>query len=112
MLRLNSLINQNQNLRWKLLATIMAVVGHNVCDAAGAVPVNVVVLTLDDSGRSRFEVVRPLLKQYGFGVTFFITEGSEFQKDKQKYMAREISSVYEVGCGFMRKLKSTKPWLR
>jgi peptidoglycan/xylan/chitin deacetylase (PgdA/CDA1 family) len=107
MLRLNSLKNRNQNFRWNLLATIRAGAGRNVC-AAGGVPVNVVVLKFDDKVRSQFEVVGPLLKQYGFGVTFFITEGFEFQK----YMTREISSVHAVGRGFMRKLKSTKPRLR
>ena len=71
---------------WRLLATIMAVVGPSVCDAADAVPDKIVVLTFDDSVRSQFDVVRPLLKQYGFGATFFITEGFEFQKDKQNYM--------------------------
>jgi peptidoglycan/xylan/chitin deacetylase (PgdA/CDA1 family) len=86
MLRLNSLSNQNRIPWWKLLAAIMAVVGPCVGDAADAVPDKIVVLTFDDSVRSQFDVVRPLLKQYGFGATFFITEGFEFQKDKQNYM--------------------------
>ena len=86
MLKRNSLSNQNRIAWWKLLAAIMAVVGPCVGDAADAVPDKIVVLTFDDSVRSQFDVVRPLLKQYGFGATFFITEGFEFRKDKQNYM--------------------------
>ena len=86
MLGINSLLIQNCILWWKLLAAIILVVVPSVCDAADAVPDKVVVLTFDDSVRSQFDVVRPLLKQYGFGATFFITEGFAFQKDKQNYM--------------------------
>ena len=39
------------------------------------VPDKLVVLTFDDSKASHYTVVRPLLKKYGFGATFFITEG-------------------------------------
>ena len=94
--------NQNRIPWWKLLAAIMAVVGPCVGDAADAVPDKIVVLTFDDSVRSQFDVVRPLLKQYGFGATFFITEGFEFQKDKQNYMTwdqiRELHiDGFEIG---------------
>ena len=40
-----------------------------------AVPDKVVVLTFDDSIKSHYSVVGPMLKQYGFGATFFVTEG-------------------------------------
>ena len=39
------------------------------------IPDKLVVLTFDDSKASHYTVVRPLLKKYGFGATFFITEG-------------------------------------
>jgi peptidoglycan/xylan/chitin deacetylase (PgdA/CDA1 family) len=42
--------------------------------AAEAVPDKLVVLTFDDSVASHYTVARPLLKQYGFGASFFITE--------------------------------------
>jgi len=79
-------LNQSRVLWWKLAAVVIAVVGQQACDSAEPVPDKVVVLTFDDSVRSQFEVVRPILKQYGFGATFFITEGFEFQEDKQNYM--------------------------
>lgn len=53
------------------------------------VPEKVVVLTFDDSVRSQFTNVRPLLKQLGFHATFFITEGFDFKTNKQDYMTWE-----------------------
>ena len=51
-----------------------------------AVPDRLVVLTFDDSVASHATYVAPLLKQYGFGATFFITEGFEFTTDKAHYL--------------------------
>ncbi|MFM8328136.1 MAG: polysaccharide deacetylase family protein, partial [Pirellulaceae bacterium] len=39
-----------------------------------ALPSRIVVLTFDDSVRSHYDVVRPLLLKYNFRATFFITE--------------------------------------
>src|SRR5262249_5395042 len=39
------------------------------------IPDRLVVLTFDDASKSHFTVARPLLKKYGFGATFFVTEG-------------------------------------
>jgi peptidoglycan/xylan/chitin deacetylase (PgdA/CDA1 family) len=38
------------------------------------VPDKLVVLTFDDAARSHYTTVAPLLKRYGFGATFFVTE--------------------------------------
>ena len=53
-------------------------------EAAGREPIpdRLVVLTFDDSVKSHFTVARPVLKRYGFGATFFITEGFHFATDK------------------------------
>ena len=56
------------------------------CCMAAAVPDKLVVLTFDDSVASHYSVVRPLLKQYGFSATFFITEGFSFRTNKKDYM--------------------------
>jgi len=53
------------------------------------IPDKVVVLTFDDSVASQYSVVRPLLKKYGFGATFFITEGFSFPTNKTDYMTWE-----------------------
>ena len=47
--------------------------------ALDPIPDKLVVLTFDDSVASHYSVVRPILKRYGFGATFFITEGFSFQ---------------------------------
>jgi hypothetical protein len=46
----------------------------------------IVVLTFDDSVKSHFTIARPILKEYGFGATFFITEGFTFTTNKRIYM--------------------------
>jgi len=62
------------------------------------VPDKLVVLTFDDSVASHHSVVRPLLKRYGFGATFFITEGFSFRTNKQDYMTWEqIAELHKDG---------------
>jgi len=66
------------------------------------VPDKLVVLTFDDSKASHYNVVRPLLKQYAFGATFFITEGFSFKTNKEDYLTWEqISELnrdgFEIG---------------
>ncbi|MEL0096280.1 MAG: polysaccharide deacetylase family protein [Planctomycetaceae bacterium] len=75
-----------------LLSVTMNAFGQN------AVPDKLVVLTFDDSVKSHFTVVRPILKEYGFGATFFVTEGFEFAEDKQNYMTwQEIAELHRDG---------------
>jgi len=50
------------------------------------IPDKLVVLTFDESKASQYNVVRPILKRYGFGATFFISEGFGFLTNKQDYM--------------------------
>jgi len=54
-----------------------------------AVPDKLVVLTFDDSKASQYTVVRPLLKKYDFGATFFVSEGFSFRTDKSDYLTWE-----------------------
>lgn len=62
------------------------------------IPEKLVVLTFDDSVFSHYTVVRPLLKEYGFGATFFITEGFDFTTNKQDYMTWEqIAELHRDG---------------
>jgi peptidoglycan/xylan/chitin deacetylase (PgdA/CDA1 family) len=62
------------------------------------VPEKLVVLTFDDSVKSHYEVARPLLKRYGFGATFFISEGFHFTTDKTNYMTwDEIRALHDDG---------------
>ncbi len=62
------------------------------------VPDKLVVLTFDDSSASHYTVARPLLKRYGFGATFFITEGFTFLTNKTDYLTWEqIAELHRDG---------------
>lgn len=62
------------------------------------VPDKLVVLTFDDSVKSHHSIVRPLLKEMGFGATFFITEGFSFSTNKKDYMTwQEIAELHSDG---------------
>jgi peptidoglycan/xylan/chitin deacetylase (PgdA/CDA1 family) len=62
------------------------------------IPEKLVVLTFDDSVKSHHSVVRPILKKYGFGATFFVTEGFDFATNKKDYMTwEEIAELHADG---------------
>lgn len=62
------------------------------------IPEKLVVLTFDDAVKSHHAVVRPILKKYGFGATFFVTEGFDFPTNKTDYMTwLEIAELHADG---------------
>ena len=62
------------------------------------IPDRLVVLTFDDASKSHYRVARPLLKKYGFGATFFVTEGFDFPTNKRDYMTwEEIAQLHKDG---------------
>ena len=57
-----------------------------------------VQVTFDDSVVSHATFVAPLLKKFGFGATFFITEGFEFTTDKEHYLTwAQIKALHADG---------------
>lgn len=67
-------------------------------EAKEPIPDKLVVLTFDDSAKSHFTVARPILLDYGFGATFFITEGFDFSTNKQDYMTwKQIAQLHQDG---------------
>ncbi len=77
-----------------LLALLIAAIPVD----ADSIPDKLVVLTFDDSAKSHFTIVRPILLKYKFGATFFITEGFDFRSNKQDYMTWEqISQLHQDG---------------
>jgi len=79
------------------VAAVAAVVAVDAREAA-RVPDKVVVLTFDDSSASHHAVARPLLKSYGFGATFFITEGFTFPTNKRDYLTwGQIAELHRDG---------------
>lgn len=62
------------------------------------IPDKLVVLTFDDSVKSHYTHARPILKEFGFGATFFITEGFSFKTNKTDYMTwEEIQALHRDG---------------
>jgi len=62
------------------------------------IPDKLVVLTFDDSAKSHYTTVRPILKRYGFGATIFVTEGFDFPTNKTDYMTwDEIAELHRDG---------------
>lgn len=55
------------------------------CRAGGRVPDKTVVLTLDDAVKSQIEFVAPLLHQFGFKATFFISHA--WMDDTQHFLS-------------------------
>ena len=61
-------------------------------------PDKLVVLTFDDGVKSQLTFVAPLLKKYGFGATFYISEGLNFLKDKTRYVTwDEVRELHDLG---------------
>lgn len=50
------------------------------------IPDKLVVLSFDDAPASQYDIVAPLLKEYGFGATFFVCEFPPNYKDSTLYM--------------------------
>lgn len=86
-------------LRFAVVAGFVAVfAGPAPVRALEPIPDRLVVLTFDDSAKSHFTAVRPLLKKHKFGATFFVTEGFDFKENKRDYMTwDEIKQLHEDG---------------
>lgn len=62
------------------------------------IPDKLVVLTFDDAPASHYSVVAPLLKEYGFGATFYVCEFPPNSKDSTLYMNwRQIQALHQMG---------------
>lgn len=67
-----------------------------VACAAPAVPDKLVVLTFDDAVKSHRTFVAPLLKEFGFGATFFVTH--KWMNDRTNFMSwEEIREIHQLG---------------
>ncbi|MCC7338695.1 MAG: polysaccharide deacetylase family protein [Pirellulaceae bacterium] len=89
-------------IRWLFRAFLLLAGALYFCSAksfsADPIPEKLVVLTFDDSVKSHFTVVRPILLNYGFSATFFITEGFDFIDNKRDYMTwDEIAQLHRDG---------------
>ena len=66
------------------------------CAPAQPVPDKLVVLTFDDAVKSHRTFVAPMLKELGFGATFFVTHG--WMNDPTNFMSwQDIAEIHEMG---------------
>lgn len=64
------------------------------------IPDGLVVLTFDDGNKSDILFVAPMLKRFGFGASFYITEGLGYEDDprKERYVSWEdVRKLHELG---------------
>ena len=62
------------------------------------IPDKLVVLTFDDCNKSDRSFVAGELKKYGFGATFYVTEGLGFLRNKKAYTTwEEIVELHKMG---------------
>ncbi|MEZ4970359.1 MAG: polysaccharide deacetylase family protein [Flavobacteriaceae bacterium] len=62
------------------------------------IPDKLVVLTFDDAPASQYTVVAPLLKEFGYGATFFVCEFPPNYKDSTLYMNwQQIAALDKMG---------------
>src|SRR5437899_1679053 len=81
----------------RLLAAMLVLCTRAAFGApAQPVPEKLVVLTFDDAVKSHRTFVAPLLKELGFGATFFVTH--KWMDDRTNFMSwQEIAEINEMG---------------
>lgn len=85
-------------IRQALVMTVIAALFASCHQITRRVPDKLVVLTFDDSSASHATIAAPLLKRYGFGATFFITEGFTFTTNKRDYLTWEqVAALHRDG---------------
>ena len=82
--------------------SLSVVVACNAPTDSGLAPIpnGLVVLTFDDGNKSDISFVAPKLKEYGFGASFYITEGLGYTADpnKERYVSWEdVRRLHDLG---------------
>jgi peptidoglycan/xylan/chitin deacetylase (PgdA/CDA1 family) len=81
-----------------LLLTLSVCISVNSQIVKKQIPDNLVVLTFDDATASQYSVVAPLLKQFGFGATFFVCEFPSKSAGRSAYMNwQQIKELDKMG---------------
>ncbi len=71
------------------------------------IPDKLVVLTFDDAPESQYTIVAPILKEFGFGATFFVCEIPPNYRDSTKYLNwRQIQALDRMGFEIANHTKS------
>tara|TARA_Y100001980_G_C14556900_1_gene352913 strand:- start:106380 stop:107165 length:786 start_codon:yes stop_codon:yes gene_type:complete len=81
-----------------LIVTYLIVFNSFAQILKGPIPEKLVVLTFDDAPASQYDIVAPLLQEYGFGATFFVCEFPPNYQDSSLYMNwRQIRVLNDMG---------------
>jgi peptidoglycan-N-acetylglucosamine deacetylase len=89
-----------------ILFSLTALYGHAQI-LIKKIPYKLVVFTFDDATASQYSIVAPLLRQYGFGGTFYICEFPPSSTDSNLYMNwRQIKELDKMGFEIANHTKS------
>lgn len=89
-------------LRPLVVAVLVAITACDAPDGSRLEPIpdGLVVLTFDDGNKSDVAFVAPTLREYGFGASFYITEGLGFKADteKERYVSwDDVRRLHQLG---------------
>ena len=94
-------INRRHFLAWTASTAILG--GIRPISSAGSNAHKIAVLTFDDAVKSQRTTVAPLLKEIGFGATFFVchrwmVSDPDLYTDPEQYMTwQEIAEIHQMG---------------
>ena len=92
--RIGRLQDTHSLLVW--LLTSLSIVAAGLESFAEKAPAKCVVLTFDDAVKSHRTFVAPLLKELGFGATFFVTH--LWMNDQTNFMTwKDVAEIHELG---------------
>jgi len=82
----------------RLVATAAALLTLSTAYSAEPIPDKLVVLSFDDGNKSDRAFVAKVIKEYGFGATFYITEGLGFLDNKTSFLTwKEVRELHAMG---------------
>ena len=93
-------------MKWIVIGSVLVLyalpAGHPVIGAKQSdllpIPDKLIVLSFDDANKSDRIFVADILKEHGFGATFYVTEGLGFLKNKEHYTTwHEIRELHDMG---------------
>jgi peptidoglycan/xylan/chitin deacetylase (PgdA/CDA1 family) len=79
-----------------LVLALLLLAGCGGIFAESEIPERTVVLTFDDAARNHLTFVAPLLEEYGFGATFFITEDT-MRHGREALTWPEVAELHRRG---------------
>ncbi len=97
-LEIHAILNLIMNKVLVFLIILLSCFSGNAQILKKEIPDKLVVLTFDDAPASQYSVVAPLLKEFGFGATFYVCEFPPNYLDSSLYMNwRQIKALDKMG---------------